>query len=32
MGHVGDGEGGPSTAAGASDKSLLSTPAAPGGT
>ena len=29
MGHVGDGEGGPSSAAGASDKSLLSTPAAP---
>ena len=29
MGHVGDGEGGPSSAAGASDKSLPSTPAAP---
>ena len=31
MGHVGDGEDGPSTAAGASDKSLPSTPQAPGG-
>ena len=30
MGHVGDGEGGPSSAAGASDKFLPSTPAAPG--
>ena len=29
MGHVGDGEGGPSSAAGASDKSLPRTPAAP---
>ena len=29
MGHVGDGEGRPSSAAGASDKSLPITPAAP---